>query len=141
MDRWIDMLTDCDWLIQLCIYICKFMYTYVYIYVVFMSLSVHTYTYIYMLTYMCICIGADIVTRPTGQQPLRMAFLDADDSGEVSWQEFVRGICSSQFAVLFPEITLEALVDLPSSLRYYDTERWQSFQDFSGESSIFINLL
>ncbi|CAE7686518.1 unnamed protein product [Symbiodinium sp. CCMP2592] len=47
-----------------------------------------------------------------------MAFLDADDSGEVTWQEFVRGVCSNQFKVLFPEITLEALVDLPSSLQW-----------------------
>ena len=28
-----------------------------------------------------------------------MAFLDADDSGEVTWQEFVRGVSSSQFTV------------------------------------------
>ncbi len=46
-----------------------------------------------------------------------MAFLDSDDSGEITWQEFVRGICSKNFASLFPQITLEALVELPSSLQ------------------------
>mmetsp|Transcript_71519 Transcript_71519/g.167517 ORF Transcript_71519/g.167517 Transcript_71519/m.167517 type:complete len:943 (+) Transcript_71519:31-2859(+) len=45
-----------------------------------------------------------------------MAFLDADDSGEITWQEFVRGMSDPQFSVLFPQITLEALVSLPSSL-------------------------
>lgn len=46
-----------------------------------------------------------------------MAFLDTDDSGEITWQEFVRGICTDDFSSLFPEITLEALVELPSSLQ------------------------
>eukprot|EP00435_Cladocopium_sp_Y103_P023827 s541_g5.t2 len=46
-----------------------------------------------------------------------MAFLDTDDSGEITWQEFVRGICTEEFSVLFPQITLEALVELPSSLQ------------------------
>ena len=46
-----------------------------------------------------------------------MAFLDSDDSGEITWQEFVRGICTEEFSVLFPQITLEALVELPSSLQ------------------------
>ncbi|CAE7027091.1 unnamed protein product [Symbiodinium natans] len=44
------------------------------------------------------------------------SFLDADDSGEITWQEFVRGVSHERFSVLFPQITLEALVDLPSSL-------------------------
>ena len=26
-----------------------------------------------------------------------MAFLDTDDSGEITWQEFVRGICTEEF--------------------------------------------
>lgn len=70
-----------------------------------------------------------------------MAFLDDDDSGEalnlssqvfkgdVTWVEFVKGMSSDQFQaqgmwhssascqVLFPQITLEALVAIPSSLR------------------------
>ena len=46
-----------------------------------------------------------------------MAYLDSDDSGEITWQEFVRGVCSPEFSSLFPQITLEALVELPSSLR------------------------
>ena len=46
-----------------------------------------------------------------------MAYLDTDDSGEITWQEFVRGICRDDFAMLFPQITLEALVELPSSLQ------------------------
>eukprot|EP00438_Fugacium_kawagutii_P022023 Skav232743 [mRNA] locus=scaffold4478:11064:12737:+ [translate_table: standard] len=46
-----------------------------------------------------------------------MAFLDTDDSGEITWQEFVQGVCSEEFTLLFPQITLEALVELPSSLQ------------------------
>lgn len=46
-----------------------------------------------------------------------MAFLDDDDSGDVTWVEFVKGMSSDQFQVLFPRITLEALVAIPSSLR------------------------
>ena len=51
------------------------------------------------------------------------SFLDADDSGEITWQEFVRGVSDAQFSVRFPQMTLEALVALPSSLaqdRYPD---------------------
>lgn len=48
-----------------------------------------------------------------------MAFLDDDDSGTVTWVEFVRGMSSDQFQVLFPQITLEALVAIPSSLRQH----------------------
>ena len=52
------------------------------------------------------------------------SFLDADDSGDITWQEFVRGVSDAQFSVRFPQITLEALVALPSSLardRYPDS--------------------
>lgn len=48
-----------------------------------------------------------------------MAFLDDDDSGDVTWVEFVKGMSSDQFQVLFPQVTLEALVAIPSSLRQH----------------------
>ena len=59
------------------------------------------------------------------------SFLDADDSGEITWQEFVRGVSHVQFSLLFPQITLEALVALPSSLaqdRCLDSMRLSSFR-------------
>ena len=50
-----------------------------------------------------------------------MAFLDLDDSGDVNWQEFVRGVCSDQFAVLFPRLDQSSRGVLKEAL--YGTRR------------------
>eukprot|EP00440_Ansanella_granifera_P051525 gb/GFBE01055861.1/.p1 GENE.gb/GFBE01055861.1/~~gb/GFBE01055861.1/.p1 ORF type:complete len:983 (+),score=211.03 gb/GFBE01055861.1/:1-2949(+) len=63
-----------------------------------------------------ICTMLERINVSTSLAAELLAYLDDDDSGQVSWCEFVQGVCREDFQARFPEISVEAIIQMPSCL-------------------------